>query len=113
LTTTFCCDAQNPPNIGSFFHFTDISPEVCGVSERSLYASDTHKPDVIVIDADDQKKRMEGLHRVETSEGKQASSMLRMLASGGSGKLQKSINLYVGLLLLLFRVILTLVCNVP
>jgi len=67
---------------------SDISPEVRGVSERSLHAGDTHKPDVIVIDADDQKKRMEGLHRLETSEGKQASSMLRMLASGGSGKLQ-------------------------
>lgn len=76
-------------NIGSFIHSTDISPEVRGVSERSSYAGDTRKPDVIVIDADDQKKRMEGLHRLETSEGKQASSMLRMLASGGSGKLGK------------------------
>jgi len=67
-----------------------------------MYAGDTHKPDVIVIDADDQKKRMEGLHRLETSEGKQASSMLRMLASGGGGKLQKLINLDIGLLLFRF-----------
>lgn len=72
----------------SFIHFTDISDEVRGVSERP-YTADTRKPDVIVIDADDQKKRMEGLHRLETSEGKQASSMLRMLASGGTGKLRK------------------------
>lgn len=71
---------------------TDTSPEVLhktrGVCETASYA----KPDVIVIDADDQKKRMEGFHRLETPEGKQASSMLRMLASGGSGKLDKPSN---------------------
>ena len=78
-----------------------------------MYAGDTHKPDVIVIDADDQKKKMEGHHRLETSEGKQASSMLRMLASGGNGKLQKSMNWDEGLLFLLFRFSLTLVCNMP
>lgn len=92
---------------------SDVSPKVCGVSERSLYAGDTHKPDVIVIDADDQKKRMEGHHRLEPSEGKQASSMLRMLASGGSGKLQKSINIDVGYFYFLFRLSLTLVGNMP
>lgn len=79
--------AQKPPYIGHSF-ISDISDEERGVSERP-YAADTRKPDVIVIDADDQKKRMEGLHRLETSEGKQASSMLRMLASGGTGKLRK------------------------
>ena len=72
-------------------YFTDISPEVVKknsrIPESAPYASDLRTPDVIVIDADDQKKRMEGYHRLDTAEGKQASSMLRMLASGGSGKL--------------------------
>ena len=75
-------------------HSTDTSPEVQlhksrGVSDSASYVGDKRKPDVIVIDADDQKKRMEGFHRLETPEGKQASSMLRMLASGGSGKFEK------------------------
>lgn len=82
-----------PLLIFSKIRSTDTSPEVLhknrGVSETASYAGDVRKPDVIVIDADDQKKRMEGFHRLETPEGKQASSMLRMLASGGSGKLDK------------------------
>ena len=80
-----------PCNIYYNIHSTDISPEVLhknlGVPENASYASDICKPDVIVIDADDHKKRMEGFQRRETAEGKHASSMLRMLASGGSGKL--------------------------
>ncbi len=81
----------------SILFSTDTSPEVLhknrGVSESASYAGDIRKPDIIVIDADDQKKMMEGLHRLKTPEGKQASSMLRMLASGGSGKLEKLLNL--------------------
>ena len=45
--------------------------------------------DVIVIDVDEQKKRVEGYPRLETAEGNQASSMLRRLASAGNGKLKK------------------------
>lgn len=55
------------------------------IPESASYVRDVPKPDVIVIE-DDQKKRMEGFHRLDTGEGKQASSMLRMLASGGNGK---------------------------
>lgn len=58
----------------------DISPE------RLHKPLSVPEPDVIVIDADDQKKRMESYPRMDTAEGKQASSMLRMLASAGNGK---------------------------
>lgn len=81
------------PFLSIIFHSIDTSPELLhknrGVSESASFSGDIRKPDVIVIDADDQKKNMEGIHRLETTEGKQASSMLRMLASGGSGKLEK------------------------
>ena len=61
-------------------HFT-VSPEM------------RKKPtDVIVIDVDEQKKRVEGYPRLETAEGNQASSMLRRLASAGNGKLKKMKN---------------------
>lgn len=59
------------------------------IPESASYVRDVPKPDVIVIE-DDQKKRMEGFHRLDTGEGKQASSMLRMLASGGNGKLHSN-----------------------
>ena len=61
-------------------HFPDISSDV--LHKPPIVP----EPDVIVIDADDHKKRMEGYPRLETAEGKQASSMLRRLASGGLGK---------------------------
>lgn len=64
----------------SIIHLPDVTSEM---PHKSLSATE---PDVIVIDADDQKKRMEGYPRLETAEGKQASSMLRRLASAGNGK---------------------------
>ena len=43
------------------------------------------EPDVIVIDADEHRKIAQP--RLEATEGNQASSMLRRLASTGNGKL--------------------------
>ena len=59
------------------FHLSDIDPEMLqkpfGLPE----------PDIIVIDADEQKRDV--FPHLETAEGKQASSMLRRLASAGQG----------------------------
>lgn len=46
------------------------------------------EPDVIVIDSDERKRDV--FPHLETAEGKQASSMLRRLASAGNSKLHVS-----------------------
>ena len=48
------------------------------------------EPDVIVIDADEQKKI--GYPCLEAGEGKQASSMLRRLATAGNGKRSRALS---------------------
>ena len=60
-----------------FFILPDVQPEM-------FHKPPLSEPDVIVIDPDERKRDV--FPHLETAEGKQASSMLRRLASAGNSK---------------------------